>query len=138
MKVVEINGIGYELSPLGGVSAARVLLPAMRLAPALLEAGAALTAGKYGRASVALQAAQEGDLATLIDMFQRHTKVLSRAPNATASTPAVAIPLAGIFDQHFTGKINDQLRWIYECFQLNFADFLEDMSPAKPPTAAGG
>ncbi len=136
MRQVTIGGLGYQIEPLGGVSAARVLLPAARLAPAFVEASTALAAGRFGRASVALQAAQENDLATLIDAFKFSTKVEApRAPNMTAANASLYIPLADCFDRHFTGKIGDQLKWIIECFELNFADFLADMSTAPAQAA---
>lgn len=130
-KLVTIGPHTYRLTHLGGVSAARALLPAARLAPAIVEAAGALESGRFGRASVALQAAQENDLAALIDAFQRVTEIMSRAPNAGPDTPAIALPLAGVYDDHFAGRIGDQIKWITECFQMNFADFLADMSPVK-------
>lgn len=134
-KIVHVGAHSYRLTHLGGVSAARVLLPAARLSPALVEASAALAAGRFGRASVALQAAQESDLAVLIDAFQGVTEIMSRAPNAGPNTPAIPIPLQGCFDDHFAGRIGDQIKWITECFEMNFADFLADMAPRKedPP-----
>lgn len=146
VKVETIDGTRYRVRMLGGVDASRALLPAMRIAPALFEAGAAIAAGRFGRAAVCMQAVREEDLQALIGYFEAASEYEQKTPGAVGKNGPIAdagmfLPMTGAFDDHFAGRVPSMIRWIKFCYELNFADFLADLVPSTtapktetPPT----
>lgn len=132
-KTETIDGVTYELHALGGIDASRALLPAMRIAPALVDAFTALAAGRFGRAAVALHAAREEDLQALITVFEASTTIVQQIQGA-ALGQVMRLPMKGTFDEHFRGKIGPMIKWMQAAYDLNFSDFLADMVPSQKGT----
>lgn len=128
-KTLEINGASVTITALGGVTASKLILPALRVGASLTAAALALgskTPLGLMAVSRALSEAKADDVDALVSAFREVSSVRMLAAGST-DVWMNAIPLENAFDTLFAGKPGDIIRWFRESFELNFSDFLDDL-----------
>lgn len=69
---------------------------------------------------------RESDLDHLIEALKKQTHVGVGGSSKT-------VPLAGVFEMHFSGRLNSMLRWLIWGLKVQYASFLDVFSGMKPP-----
>jgi hypothetical protein len=130
-KSREINGVRYEVEPLGFVAGRKAFVRlANLLGPALgsfdaapkgvdgkvteADAGAALTKAIGGL----LATIRDEDLIYFQDLFSKRTTVHL----ADGKSPV----LAGVLEEHFTGNLGAYFSWLAFAIEATYADFFGD------------
>jgi hypothetical protein len=128
-EIVQIDGVEFEVQPLGAIQGRRLFTKIVRsLGPALTEV-AKLADPKAKKDAAALGLSVLGGLLERLDPALVDELCEAFAAHCTVRYPDGAKPkLPRVFDDYFAGRYNHLTRWLIECLRLNFADFLSDGS----------
>ncbi len=131
-KSVVIDDLEFEVGMLNVKDARAVLVRLTRvLGPTLTK----LAGQDLGSVDVAvtlghlMTALSEDDLDFVCDKFGTVCKVRV-GPNL--------VSVKGAGEAVFQGKLMTMFRWLWECIQWNFADFLGALQATAPPKSTGG
>jgi hypothetical protein len=125
IKVVQIDGVTFEIQPLGAIQGRRLFTKLVaQLGPALSN-----VAAKSGDKQEALGLSLLGGLLERLD--PAIVDELAGAFSACSTVelaPGQRQKLDRVFDDYFATKYSHLTRWLLECLRINFADFLADGS----------
>lgn len=124
-KTVTVRGTRYEIRALDGIKAYALYLRIMKTACNGAERLAGIMAASSGQdALISFLAASLASL-SLDDAEQVRAQFAECT--LVEVEPGKMLPLKEVFAWHFAGKPKALGLWMFECLQLNFADFLDDV-----------
>ena len=117
----EIDGCQFKIQQLGAKQGKTVLARLLRLVGPAAESDTPID-----RLMAALT---DAEVDFLCDVFSKTTRVCATNANGQATE----LPLEGIFDDHFAGRYDLMMKWLWACLNANFASFIRGLGldPAK-------
>jgi hypothetical protein len=127
-KQKRINDHTYEVVQFGAKQANRVLVSLVKMLGGSLAELVSAPGDVEARLSVAVGALQKSlsadDLEAMCEAFASRTTLVLTAQSA-AGPQTIKTPLAGIFDEHFSGDNYPSLfQWLAFAIEFNYASFI--------------
>jgi hypothetical protein len=85
--------------------------------------GPAIEAAGNEQIGTLMSALTDAEIDFLCDTFAKTTRVCG----TNANGQSVELALDGIFDDHFAGKYDTMLKWLWACLNTNYAAFIEGL-----------
>lgn len=139
-EVYEITQLGTELGVPLGHRLMKALAPSVRDLVTEIAGSDAKTLqaaiGQLGEVGVAIKLVQAFEGAPT-DLLVELGKTFAQVTTVKSST--LMLPLDGLYDDHFAGRFDHWMQWVFCCVKFNFgASFLGRLaSSGATPTPAG-
>lgn len=113
VQIHNIDGTDYRIQQLGAKVGKTVLMRLFRIA------GPAMEAKDDEQVTRLLGALGDAEVDFLCETFAKTTAVCM----TNAKGQACELELSNIFDEHFAGKYDLMLKWLWACIKANFETF---------------
>jgi hypothetical protein len=118
VQTQEIDQTKYLITQLGAKQGKTVLARLLRIIGPAIEANDNEQIGKL------MSGLTDAEIDFMCDTFARVTRVAT----TNAKGQDVEMVLSDIFDDHFAGKYDSMLKWLWACLNVNYATFIKGLN----------